>query len=105
MLGGSKSQPSQDDSQLPAPRERRGRSRSRRDRGGVVIVREIVRETIDTGSVPITFPVLTRSNYNEWALIMECNLHVASLWVPMKDDIVGRKEDRKAVAALMRATP
>ncbi|XBJ10170.1 hypothetical protein VPH35_015098 [Triticum aestivum] len=49
--------------------------------------------------------MLTRSNYNEWALIMECNLHAASLWVPMEDDLVERKEDRKAVAALMRATP
>lgn len=74
-------------------------------RGGEVVVREIVRETVVTGSVPITFPMLTRSNYNEWALIMECNLHAASLRVPMKDDTIERKEDKKAVAALMRATP
>ena len=69
------------------------------------MVREIVRETVVSGSVPITFPMLTRSNYSEWALIMECNLHAASLWAPMEDDLIERKEDRKAVAALMRATP
>ncbi|VAH85558.1 unnamed protein product [Triticum turgidum subsp. durum] len=92
-------------SQSPAPEERRGRSRSRRGHRGEVVVREIVRETAVSGSVPITFPMLTRSNYSEWALIMECNLHAASLWAPMEDDLVERKEDRKAVAALMRATP
>ncbi|XBI27046.1 hypothetical protein VPH35_051604 [Triticum aestivum] len=92
-------------SQSPAPEERRGRSRSRRGHRGEVVVREIVRETTISGSVPITFPMLTRSNYSEWALIMECNLHAASLWAPMEDDLIERKEDRKAVAALMRATP
>ncbi|VAH42548.1 unnamed protein product [Triticum turgidum subsp. durum] len=94
-----------DGSQSPAPEERRGRSRSRRGHRGEVVVREIVRETAISGSVPITFPMLTRSNYSEWALIMECNLHAASLWAPMEDDLIERKEDRKAVAALMRATP
>uniref|UniRef100_A0A453IJ58 DUF4219 domain-containing protein n=1 Tax=Aegilops tauschii subsp. strangulata TaxID=200361 RepID=A0A453IJ58_AEGTS len=49
--------------------------------------------------------MLTRSNYSEWSLIMECNLHAASLWAPMEDDLVERKEDRKAVAALMRTMP
>ena len=92
-------------SQSPAPEERRGRSRSRRGHRGEVVVREIVRETAISGSVPITFPMLTRSNYSEWALIMECNLHAASLWAPMEDDLVERKEDRKAVAALVRAMP
>ncbi|XBI61788.1 hypothetical protein VPH35_042532 [Triticum aestivum] len=92
-------------SQSSAPEERRGRSRSRRGHRGEVVVREIVRETAISGSVPITFPMLTRSNYSEWALIMECNLHAASLWAPMEDDLIERKEDRKAVAALMRATP
>ena len=43
------------------------------------MVREIVRETAVSGSVPITFPMLTRSNNNEWTLIMECNLHAVSL--------------------------
>ncbi|XBI98878.1 hypothetical protein VPH35_019063 [Triticum aestivum] len=105
ILGGSQSRPSQDGSQSPAPEEQRGRSRSRRGHRGEVVVREIVRATAVSGSVPITFPMLTRSNYNEWALIMECNLHAASLWAPMEDDLVERKEDRKAVAALMRATP
>ncbi|XP_037451934.1 mucin-4-like [Triticum dicoccoides] len=103
--GGSQSRPSQDGSQSPAPEERRGRSRSRRGHRGEVVVREIVRETAISGSVPITFPMLMRSNYSEWALIMECNLHAASLWAPMEDDLIERKEDRKAVAALMRATP
>ncbi|KAE8766461.1 hypothetical protein D1007_62315 [Hordeum vulgare] len=95
MSGGSKSQPSQDGSQSPAPREWQGCSRSRHGRGSEVVVREIVRETVVTDSVPTTFPMLTHSNYNEWALIMECNLHAASMWVPMKDDTVD-KEDRKA---------
>lgn len=105
ISGGSQSRLSQDGSQSPPPEEQRGRSRSRHDHHREVVVREIVRETAVSGSVPITLPMLMHSNYNEWAFIMECNLHAASLWAPMEDDLVERKEDRKAVAALMRDSP
>lgn len=69
------------------------------------MVREIVHETIVNGSIPITFPMITSSNYNEWALIMEYNLHPASLWVPVEDYMVKRKEDRKVVMAFMPSMP
>ena len=82
--GGSKSRPSQDGSQSLPPEERRGRSQSRHGHRDEVVVREIVRETAINGSVPITFPMLTRSNYSEWALIMECNLHARASELPWR---------------------
>lgn len=59
----------------------------------------------DGSGTNLAFPTLTHSNYTDWALITECNLQAASLWVATKDDTVSRKEDRQAVAALIRSTP
>lgn len=53
----------------------------------------------------LTFPMLTRGNYIEWVLTMECNLQVASRWLPVEDDMVTRKEDWQAIAALICSTP
>lgn len=84
--GGSKSRDSKDGSKSSLPREQRqcslsrGCSPARCANRGEVVVREIMRETVGGGGgMNLAFPMLTRSNYCEWALIMECNLHAASL--------------------------
>lgn len=48
--------------------------------------------------------MLTCMNYNEWSLIIECNLHAASLRVSMDDDLVTRKQDRHDIVALIHST-
>lgn len=60
------------------------------------MVREIVRKTVGGGGgTNITFLMVTRSNYSEWALIMECKLQAASLWYPMEDDTVSGRRTGK----------
>lgn len=83
-------------SHSPAPR--RGR------RGAEVIVERVVKEA----SGNIQYPMLTRTNYNEWASLMRVNMQAAGLWhavEPEEDDIVEYHEDRLALAAILRAVP
>uniref|UniRef100_A0ACD5YIS2 Uncharacterized protein n=1 Tax=Avena sativa TaxID=4498 RepID=A0ACD5YIS2_AVESA len=49
--------------------------------------------------------MLTRSNYTNWAMVMEVNLQAASLWEAIEDETVPRREDKQALAALLRSTP
>ncbi|XP_037417119.1 doublesex- and mab-3-related transcription factor 1-like [Triticum dicoccoides] len=48
--------------------------------------------------------MLTRSNYSDKALVMKVNIHAASLWVAIEDDIVPSKEDQLVIEALISAT-
>lgn len=50
------------------------------------------------------FPMLTRINYNTWALVMEVNLQAAGLWEAIDDDAVPRRKDRQSLAAVCRPT-
>lgn len=65
------------------------------------MVQKVVRES----GTNLSFPMLTRTNYNDWALMMEVNLQAASLRDTSEDDTVSRKEDREAMAALIPSTP
>jgi hypothetical protein len=38
-------------------------------------------------------------------MVMEVNLHAASLWDEVEDDGVSRREDKQALATLLRSTP
>jgi uncharacterized membrane protein YgcG len=80
----------------PAGRRPRGRSGGR----GVVIER-----VIEKSSAAIVYPVLTRSNYAEWALVMQVNLQAAGLWDAIELGTDDYREDRSALAALLRAVP
>ena len=91
----------------PAPRRRsqsRGRSRVRRG-GGEIVVQQVVRDPGGGSGTTLSFPMLTRSNFSNWAMVMEVNLQAASLWDAIEDDTVSRKEDKQALAALLRSTP
>uniref|UniRef100_A0ACD6AP94 Uncharacterized protein n=1 Tax=Avena sativa TaxID=4498 RepID=A0ACD6AP94_AVESA len=82
----------------------RGRSRVRRN-GGEIVVQQVVRETGGGSGTNLSFPMLTRSNYTNWAMVMEVNLQAASLWEAIEDETVPRREDKQALAALLRSTP
>lgn len=56
----------------------RGRSRRRRRDGRVVIQQEVVRE-VAGNSGAITFPMLTRTNYLDWAILMRVQMQGAGL--------------------------
>ncbi|KAM0916826.1 hypothetical protein ACQ4PT_009866 [Festuca glaucescens] len=83
----------------------RGRSRARRGGGEIVVQREVVRESGGGSGTNLSFPMLTRGGYTNWAMVMEVNLQAASLWDAIEDDTVPRREDKQALAALLRSTP
>jgi hypothetical protein len=69
------------------------------------VVREVVREPAGGSSANLSFPILTRTNYVHWAMVMEVNLRATSLWDVIEFDDVTRREDKQALAALLRSTP
>jgi hypothetical protein len=68
--------------------------------------REVVIErVVEKSTAVIIYPILTRTNYSEWALVMWVNLQAAVL-----RDIISKgtnvyREDRNALVALLRAVP
>ena len=63
-------------------------------RGGVI------RET----TASVKYSMLTRSNYNEWALLMRVNLQAQGLWhaaEPEEGEMIEYREDRLAFAAIV----
>nr|CAE03285.2 OSJNBb0046P18.1 [Oryza sativa Japonica Group] len=84
---------------LPSPR--RGRHGGR----GQVVVHRVVRE-VTTSSV--VYPTLTRTNYQDWVLVMRVNMQAQGLWgavEPEGDDLVDYRQDRQALTAILRAVP
>jgi transposase InsO family protein len=84
-----------------SPSPRRGRHGGR----GQVVVERVVREA--TTSI-VVYPTLTRTNYQDWALVMRVNMQAQGLWgavEPEGDDLVDYRQDRQALAAILRAVP
>jgi hypothetical protein len=63
---------------------------------GQRVVREI-------GVRPANWPLLTKMNYTEWALIMKIKLHARNLWEDIKPGDVTLQEDRMALDAITSA--
>jgi hypothetical protein len=53
----------------------------------------------------LEFPTLAKGNYHEWALMMKVNLEAMGLWNVVESSSVERREDRVALAAILRAVP
>jgi hypothetical protein len=68
--------------------------------------REVVIErVVEKSTAVIIYPILTHTNYSEWALVMWVNLQATVL-----RDIISKgtnvyREDRNALVALLRAVP
>jgi uncharacterized membrane protein YgcG len=91
------------------PKQRGNRSRSRarthrRGRSGDARDREVVVERIVEKSSVIQYPMLTRTNYHEWSLVMTVNFQAQELWEAIDPDDCDEREDR-ALAALLRSVP
>jgi hypothetical protein len=76
-----------------------------RGRGGPkVIVKRTVKETNAT----IQYPTLTRTNYDEWSMLMQVNMEAAGIWYaiePYPDEEIEYRDDRLALAAILRSVP
>jgi hypothetical protein len=55
----------------------------------------------------LIWPMLDRSNYSEWAMLMQCNLEVMEVWEAIDQGGEGVKHahDRLAMSALLRSVP
>ena len=51
------------------------------------------------------WPMLTRSNYYEWSLLMKVKLQVRFLWDAITCDGIAYEQDRRALEALCAAVP
>jgi hypothetical protein len=89
-----------------SPSRRRGRSHSRRRSGSRVVERVIERP-----SANVAWPMLTRTNYSEWALVMQVNYQTLRVWdvvehgIDDNDDEDEYQQDRQAMAGLLRSVP
>jgi hypothetical protein len=56
-----------------------------------------------TGAVEL--PLLTKSNYTEWSLVMQVSLEAMGLWSVVETGKGERRDDRLALSAILRAVP
>ena len=84
-----------------SPMARRGSSPTRRGGGELVVRERVVRESTSSAQ----YPMLTRSNYAEWAMVMRVQLQAQHLWDVIEFGADNEHDDRAALAALLRAVP
>jgi len=55
----------------------------------------------------LMWPMLTRSNYAEWAMMLQCNFETLEIWdvIDPGGDKVKRSQDRQAMAGILRSVP
>lgn len=53
----------------------------------------------------VEFSMLTKGNYQEWALVMQLSLEALELWDKVEEESKDRAQDRKALAAICRGVP
>jgi hypothetical protein len=53
----------------------------------------------------LMWPMLTRSNYTEWVMLMQCNYEAMEVWEVIEPDSDGvkRSQDRLAMGCLLRS--
>ena len=53
------------------------------------------------------WPMLTRSNYSEWVMLMQCNFEAMEIWEAIESGGAGvnRSQDRQAMGALLHSVP
>jgi hypothetical protein len=68
----------------------------------------VVQCVVKEKSVAVQYPMLTRTNYQEWSLLMKVNLQAQGLWYvvePEEDEEVEYRNDRLAYAAILWSIP
>ncbi|KAL6633643.1 hypothetical protein ACP70R_026314 [Stipagrostis hirtigluma subsp. patula] len=65
--------------------------------------RTVAAERVTGGTVEL--PMLTKSNYHEWSLVMKVSLEALGLWAAVETGDAENREDRMALAVILRAVP
>jgi hypothetical protein len=83
----------------------RGRSRARKSDGNEIIVHDqaVQERAGPVGS--IVWPMLTPTNYMEWALVMQINLEASLLWEAVDGFPMSVPNDKAALGAILRSVP
>ena len=50
-------------------------------------------------------PMLTKTNYQEWALVVKVQLEADSLWDVVQDGVGTTRQDRRALAFILKGVP
>ncbi|WVZ88962.1 hypothetical protein U9M48_035429, partial [Paspalum notatum var. saurae] len=66
------------------------------------VAKRVAVERIITSTNSVELPLLTKSNYHEWALVMQVSLEAMELWDAVEAE---RAKDRRALAAILGAIP
>jgi hypothetical protein len=54
----------------------------------------------------LMWPMLTKPNYTQWAMLMQCNYEAMEIWYVIEPGTnPKRSHDRQALIALMRSVP
>ncbi|XP_071680544.1 uncharacterized protein [Lolium perenne] len=80
----------------PPPRRPHHRDAGRRE----VVVERVVKD-VGGGS----YPMLTRTNYTEWSLLMKVKLQARGIWDAIELSADDYQEDRMALEAILQAVP
>lgn len=62
-------------------------------------------ERVIANSGAVELPLLTRTNYHEWSLVMRVSLEALGLWDTVEKDKLEHREDRQVLAAILRGVP
>uniref|UniRef100_A0ACD5YGB6 Uncharacterized protein n=1 Tax=Avena sativa TaxID=4498 RepID=A0ACD5YGB6_AVESA len=92
-------------SQTPPREASRGRSRSRRHGKDIVVREPAIQEWPMMQAGVLVWPMLTSTNYVEWALLMQINLEAYVLWDAVEGHPPSVPADKAALAAILRAVP
>jgi hypothetical protein len=63
----------------------------------------VAAERVTGGTVEL--PLLTKSNYTEWCLVMQVSLEALGMWSVVETGKGERREDRLALSAILRVVP
>ncbi|WVZ93640.1 hypothetical protein U9M48_039605 [Paspalum notatum var. saurae] len=61
------------------------------------------RTAMTSGAVEL--PMLTKTNYHKWSLVMKVSLEALGLWKAVESEKVERQDDRMALTAVLRGVP
>ncbi|XP_072148540.1 uncharacterized protein [Setaria viridis] len=93
--------PSRRRSQSPSLWRGRGRGHGRAQWELPIVVHRTVKEA----SASVQYPMLTKTNYPEWVVMMRINLQAQGLWAAIDPGGIEYGEDRLALAAIARSVP
>jgi len=67
--------------------------------------KETMERAWNQASGNLVWPMLSRTNYQEWSAHVQCNLKAMYLWDAIESDKVERRRDRLALGAMIRGVP